>query len=219
MTPEEREDSRKHLARMSDQDLGRLYVNGQGDWPQEAWLLIEQEFSRRERARRVTNFASSDLRGASAADQVDRESLGLRLGVGLTGSVLLFLGVFAPVVSLPIVGLQNYFQNGRGDGVIVAILALISIGAVLVRHYSALWLTGLASLGVLGFTFVNFQRRLSELQRGVSSELEDNPFRGLAEVALQSVQLQWGWAVLVVGAMLLLIAAGMAPAQSSEDSA
>jgi hypothetical protein len=218
MTPEEREDSRKHVARMSDQELGQLYVKGQGEWPDEAWLLLEQEVSRRERARRVANLTSSEPRDASGAAQIHNGPLGLRTAVGLIGSVLLFLGVFAPVITAPIVGPQNYFQNGQGDGVIVAMLALASIGAVLARYFRALWLTGLASLGVLGFTFVNFQQKLSELQRGMNRDLADNPFRGLADMALQSVQIQWGWAVLVVGAILLLIAAGMGPAQPSEGA-
>lgn len=30
-------------------------------------------------------------------------------------------------------------------------------------------------------------------------DLAGNPFRGLADITIQSVQLQWGWALLVVG--------------------
>jgi hypothetical protein len=41
----------------------------------------------------------------------------------------------------------------------------------------------------------------------MSPELADNPFRGIAEAMAGSVQLQWGWAVLVVGSVLLLVAA------------
>jgi len=35
---------------------------------------------------------------------------------GLIGSIVLFVGVFAPVVSVPIVGNMNYFQNGKVTG-------------------------------------------------------------------------------------------------------
>jgi hypothetical protein len=41
------------------------------------------------------------------------------------------------------------------------------------------------------------------------TDLKDNPFRGLADVAVQSIQLQWGWAVLVIGIVLLVAAAAM----------
>ena len=135
-----------------------------------------------------------------------------RQTVGLLGSLLLFLGVFAPIVSAPIIGSQNYFQNGSGDGVLIAILALFSVLAVFTRRFRALWWTGLASLALLVFTFVTFQMRLSQLKQQMNTELADNPFKGLAAVAVQSVQLQWGWAVLVVGAVLVLMAAAMKPA-------
>ena len=40
-------------------------------------------------------------------------------------------------------------------------------------------------------------------------ELADNPFRGLADMAISSVQLQWEWALLVVGAALLIISVAL----------
>jgi len=38
----------------------------------------------------------------------------------------LFVGVFTPFVSLPFAGNLNYFQNGKGDGVIILLIALVS---------------------------------------------------------------------------------------------
>jgi len=46
---------------------------------------------------------------------------------GLIGSILLFIGVFTPIISIPIVGNMDYFQNGKGDGTIVLVLAVISL--------------------------------------------------------------------------------------------
>jgi len=43
--------------------------------------------------------------------------------VGLAGTILLAVGVFLPLVSMPLIGSLTYFNNGRGDGVIVLILA------------------------------------------------------------------------------------------------
>jgi hypothetical protein len=125
--------------------------------------------------------------------------------IGLIGAVVLFIGVFAPVISFPIVGNRNYFQNGKGDGVIVLALAVISIIVILAKKYKVLWFTGLASLGVVLFTFVNIQMRLSEMKLKMERELAGNPFRGLADMALQSVQIQWGFAVLIVGALMLIV--------------
>ena len=127
---------------------------------------------------------------------------------GVIGSILLFIGVFTPIISLPIIGSVNYFQNGKGDGVIVLIFSVISVGLTASKKYRGLWITGLGSLGVMIFTFVNFQIRLSEMKDEMETKLAGNPFRGIADVAMQSIQIQWGWAVLIVGAVFL-IAAGV----------
>ena len=123
--------------------------------------------------------------------------------LGLIGSVVLFVGVFAPIVSVPIMGNINYFQNGQGDGTIILVLAVVSFILVLMEKYRALWFTGSASLAVMLFTLINFQAKMSQFKADMELELADNPFRGLADMAISSIQLQWGWALLVVGAALV----------------
>jgi predicted nucleotidyltransferase len=110
-----------------------------------------------------------------------------RQTIGLIGSVILFVGVFMPVLNVPIMGNLNYFQNGEGDGIIIILLAVISLVLTLSKNYQWLWLTGLGSFGVLAFTFINFQVRMSELKSQMNVELKGNPFRGLADMAMQSV--------------------------------
>lgn len=129
--------------------------------------------------------------------------------IGLIGSAILFIGIFAPIMSVPIVGNINYFQNGEGDGVIILILAIISLILVLGEKYRGLWFTGIVALGVMLFTFVHFQSTMSQAKADIDSKLTDNPFRGLADMAVHSVQLQWGWALLIVGAVLLIASAAM----------
>jgi hypothetical protein len=129
--------------------------------------------------------------------------------LGLIGSIVLFIGVFTPIVSVPIMGNMNYFQNGKGDGTLVLILAVISLGLALANKYKGLWFTGIGSLVVMLFTFINFQSTMSQAKADMESELAGNPFRGLADMAMQSVQLQWGWALLIVGAALVIASAAM----------
>ena len=128
---------------------------------------------------------------------------------GLIGSTVLFIGVFTPIVSVPIMGNMNYFQNGKGDGTLILILAAVSLVLVLTKKYKGLWFTGVGSLTVMAFTFINFQMKISEMKSQMESELAGNPFRGLADMAMQSVQLQWGWALLIVGAGLVIAGAAM----------
>lgn len=129
--------------------------------------------------------------------------------LGLAGAIILFVGVFTPIVSIPIMGNMNYFQNGKGDGTIIIVLAVISLVLTLRNKYKGLWFTGLGSLGIMAFTFINFQVRMSQAASGLQEELGDNPFSGLGELMLQSIQLQWGWAILILGAGLIVAAAAL----------
>jgi hypothetical protein len=129
--------------------------------------------------------------------------------LGLIGSIVLFIGVFTPIVSVPIMGNMNYFQNGKGDGTLILILAVVTLVLVLMKKYKGLWFTGVGSLAVMAFTFINFQMKISDMKSQMESELAGNPFRGLADMAMQSVQLQWGWALLIVGAGLVIASAAM----------
>ena len=123
--------------------------------------------------------------------------------IGLIGSILLIVGVFTPILKLPIVGTLNYFQNGKGDGTIILILGIISIILVLFKKYSPLIFTGILSFGVIGFTFFNIYNRIGQLQSQMNRELSGNPFRGLADAMVNAVQIEWGFALLVIGALLL----------------
>ena len=133
--------------------------------------------------------------------------MGMKQILGLIGSIVLFIGVFMPIVSIPIMGNMNYFQNGKGDGTIILVLAIISFIFVLIKKFKGLWFTGLGSMAVMVFTFINFQIKMSDIKAQMETELAGNPFRGLADMAIQSVQLQWGWALLVAGAALVIASA------------
>jgi hypothetical protein len=127
--------------------------------------------------------------------------------LGLIGCTILFVGVFLPIVRLPIVGTTNYFQNGRGDGTVL--LGLVAVSLLLIVAGRCRWLVvaGLPSLAMLVFTFVNLRVKLAEIAQRSAADLADNPFRGIADALTASVQLEWGWAVLTIGAVLLIASA------------
>ena len=129
--------------------------------------------------------------------------------LGLIGSVVLLIGVFTPNAIIVSMGSRTYFQNVQGDDTIILVFAVISLVMTLMEKYKVLWFTGSASLAVMLFTFINFQTRMSQFRADMELELADNPFRGLAEMAISSVQLQWGWAFLVVGAALVITSAAL----------
>jgi hypothetical protein len=135
--------------------------------------------------------------------------------LGYIGSATLFIGAFLPLISVPILGQINYYNNGKGDGVIIVVLAIISFILTLTNRQKGLILTGALSLGVIGYTYFNLQNKLSEIRNSMDYELAGNPFKGLTDLAMNSIKMEWGWAVLVVGG-LLLIAAGMSKNKPKE---
>lgn len=136
---------------------------------------------------------------------------------GILGSLILFIGVFAPLVSIPIVGNINYFQNGKGDGSLILVLAIISFVLTLTRNYRGLWFTCGGALLVMLITFVNVHSKMDELKTELGGS-GNGLFRGLADVAVQSIQLQWGWALLLAGLALLVAAAAMGGATTHQTS-
>jgi amino acid transporter len=137
--------------------------------------------------------------------------------LGLIGSAVLFIGAFCPIISVPIVGDINYFRNGTGDGVIIVALAIISVFLTIAGKYKGLLITGILSLAMLAFTYFNIQYRLSSARSEMSRNMANNPFRGIGEAMMDSVQIQWGLAVLIVGAFMLIAAGAVAKATNKQQ--
>lgn len=112
--------------------------------------------------------------------------------LGLTGSMVLCLGVFCPVLLVPMLGRINYFILGKGDGTVIIALALISFLLTLKKKYKALWYTGLGSFGIIIFTFLSTY--------GVP---------GAARPVTTHLSASWGWVVLLLGAGTLSAAAAI----------
>lgn len=124
--------------------------------------------------------------------------------LGLLGCGLLIIGVFLPIVSMPIVGGVNYLHNGRGDGIIILALAVLSGLLILGRRFHGLIVTGLLALAVMCFTLCWFLTYLGAAREQMARS--DNMFKGLGEAMLNTVQIQWGWVPLVAGGFLVLAA-------------
>jgi hypothetical protein len=126
--------------------------------------------------------------------------------LALIGAALLLVGVFMPIVSIPIMGSITYYMNGQGDGVLVLLMAAAAGGLALAGRVRDVVWPGAVSLAMLAFTFFRFQSGMAEMRSKMAGDLEGNPFRGLAEAAMGSIQLQWGWAVLLLGAAIVTYA-------------
>lgn len=135
----------------------------------------------------------------------------------LLSAALVMVGVFMPLVSIPIMGTMSYVGNGRGDGWIVFALGLAAAGCALVRAYRVLPWLGSAVLACLAYTYYRFQGVIGEARaqaEKMRADLADNPFGGLAtgmaDTMVGAIQIQWGFGVLLVAAMLLMVGSVMA---------
>lgn len=79
--------------------------------------------------------------------------------LGVTGSIIILLGVFAPLASVSIIGEMNYVQNNKGDGTIVLLLGIGSLALVLVKEFQWLWLTSVGCLAIMFFTSININSK------------------------------------------------------------
>jgi hypothetical protein len=116
-----------------------------------------------------------------------------RQWLSLIGSVILCMGVFAPVMTMPALGKISYFLGGNGDGTIIIALALLSFLLTLQKKYRGLWYTGICATAVTTYSFLILRHDLSKL----SSETQ------------QAAHLSWGWAVLIIGAGLVMTSAAI----------
>ncbi|MCI0531245.1 MAG: hypothetical protein L0Y74_04775 [candidate division Zixibacteria bacterium] len=126
--------------------------------------------------------------------------------IALLGSILLFVGVFAPFLNVPMAGSISYFQNSKFEGAVIMVLAFVSFILTLGKRLRALVITGAVSLGVSLYTFVRLKQRADEAKSEIEKSLGGNPFEDLTDMFFQSMEPQWGWALLLVGSVLLITA-------------
>jgi len=126
--------------------------------------------------------------------------------IGTIGTISLTIGSFCPIVSVPIIGNMNLFKNGDGNGVVLLVLAALSLVFLIIDRVKWLFYTGLGSAVVLVYVYYSFRKEMDNAAASLEREMVGNPFKGIADAAFDAVQLQWGWGVLIVGIALLVAA-------------
>jgi tetratricopeptide (TPR) repeat protein len=138
--------------------------------------------------------------------------------LGICGVALLLIGTFLPIVSVPVIGSVNYFRGGQGDGIFILIIVVLASFFIYRRLYRWLLFPGLGSLALLLYGYFHLNRIVGEIKYQMNAgltQLADNPMKDtvaeMANAAIDSIQLQWGWGVLLLGALLLIVAGMLKP--------
>jgi hypothetical protein len=133
-----------------------------------------------------------------------------RQSIGFLAIVLLVLGSFLPLVSLPIVGTLNYWSSlgsggngGMADGVFILGAAIFAAILLLTKKYQALILPAFGAAIVTTIDLAHVINVVDDTKARLADTLKGNPFAGLALGLANSIQIQWGWVVLYLGAILL----------------
>ena len=137
--------------------------------------------------------------------------------LGFSGAAVLALGAFVPIVSLPIVGSINYFNNGQGDGIFIVLLAVAAASLTFFGKHKFVWIPGAISAVLLLVTLVRFIQLVNDARAELTESLAGNPFAGLAEGFMGAVQLQWGWMLLFLGS-IAIVASSFAGRKSDGDT-
>lgn len=128
--------------------------------------------------------------------------------MGFVGAGLLIVGLFLPIATLPFLGSVTLMSNGFNIvAIALLILGLLSGFMVWAERRDALIWTGGAALLTVIYMFGRLQWSMMQMRSSMAEELEGNPFAELAQTAMASVGLQWGWLILAAGPALLVYVA------------
>jgi hypothetical protein len=124
--------------------------------------------------------------------------------LSMTGSLLLVIAPFAPFVSAPILGRITLFQQGKGDGVVLLVIALVALGLSLFRRYWFLWVSGALGLFEICNLFYFFYNRLPDAIENYKQQVGNSVFGSIGELTLSNVDPDWGAVVILIGTLLSL---------------
>jgi hypothetical protein len=128
--------------------------------------------------------------------------------MGFVGTGLLIVGLFLPIATLPFLGSVTLMSNGFNIVAIgLLVLGLLSGFLTWAERRDALIWTGGAALLTIIYMFGRMQWAMTQMRTDMAEQLEGNPFAGLAQTAMASVGLQWGWLILAAGPALLVYVA------------
>ena len=125
----------------------------------------------------------------------------------ISGIGIMSIGIFLPFVKAPVLGSVTYFGNGEADGIMLLVAAVASLVAILIDKMRWLWMTG----GWAMFTFVLsiyfFQSKIYEIKGNMGKTLAGNPVKQFVDALSNSIQLEVGVPVLIIGILLILTSA------------
>lgn len=126
--------------------------------------------------------------------------------IGIVGAALLVVGIFLPAIKIPFLGNTTYFENQEFESYAMVGMALLTMILIALKKDKGLWFTGLCSFGVLVYSYFQFQGMMN----GENAQMENDfgaLYKEFSGMLQEVVQLQWGIGILLMGSVLIILAA------------
>ena len=124
--------------------------------------------------------------------------------VGGLGVLLLIGSVFVPLLDVPIMGSLNLLNFSWPLSILLIVVALASATFLGLRWHRWSFLCGLIVLFLTSYWLFQILKIQRELQSDIGDDELSQLFGG---IITQMFQPQWGWAVLFLGSILIVVAA------------
>lgn len=126
----------------------------------------------------------------------------IRRIVTVIGGLLMIVGVFLPMLSIPILHDDSYFELSPGGACTILVLGALSIVIALFKRFRLLYLTGLVALGLLVYTYFQIDKRRTAAQNDLRERVIDTPLKHMSEGLVSRVGLRYGWPSMMIGAAI-----------------
>jgi hypothetical protein len=128
----------------------------------------------------------------------------IRRALAVLGAVFIAVGVFMPILGIPIFRDQSIMQLRPNAGWILLGLAVVTILIVLARRLALLYIPGILALALLSYTLIAMQGRRDQIQSDIKSNVANTPVRGLVHGFVGSASLRFGWPLMMLGAITIV---------------
>lgn len=125
--------------------------------------------------------------------------------MGFIGGLLLLFGLFTPIIRVSSEWNIGYFSYDASLAWFLAALSVLALICSTLRRYRWLSWIGVFALAPIVYSFLTFRSRLQIVQEMVErrAQVSGDPI-GVSIV--NSIQFQFGWGVLIAGAVILILA-------------
>jgi len=122
--------------------------------------------------------------------------------VAIIGGLLMAVGVFLPMLSIPLLRDDPFFRLSPGGAAIILALGGLTILLAVIGRFRYLYLTGLLALGLLIYSYVKVEQRKSSAQADLRERVIDTPLKDLSHGLISSMGLRYGWPMMMLGAAI-----------------